>query len=149
MCLYDAVAILRCFLLPGRARPARAPVRAAFSAHATLMYCQRVSEHPRNVYRLALRAVSNLVATAGAVRNQQRIGFARARGRQQIEFSHPHGHVVMFRVIAERACHPAAAGFDEFNFKLWNHLQDLLNGPHDAECFLMAVAMQQSAPSAQ
>ena len=69
-------------------------------------------QHARDVHRLALRAVLDLVAAAGAVGDDQRVGRGLAHRGQQVRFAHLHRHLVVLGLVAEAARHAAAGRFD-------------------------------------
>ncbi len=65
-----------------------------------------------DVHGLALRPALDLMATGRAVGHQYSIGIGVTRGRQQRQFSHRQRHIRRLGLIAERARHTTATGFD-------------------------------------
>jgi hypothetical protein len=82
----------------------------------------------------------------GAVRNDDRIGCGTTYRGKQGELGHLERHVDGVGAVAEAPGHAAAARLDGFNGELRHQLERRLDRRHDREGFLVAMAMQQSAP---
>src|SRR5581483_7138474 len=106
---------------------------------------ERGAQHARDMQRVAAGAVADLLTAADAVGDDERIARG-THGGQHTELAHFHRYVVVLGVEAERAGHAAAAGFDRPDVELWNQAQGLLHRAHEAECFLMAMTVQERAP---
>ena len=90
---------------PKRPSSSRARIDHVIAApRATAALRQQSLEQARDVDRLALRAVGDLVAAAGAVGDDDRVGLL-AHGRQQARFGHLHRDVVVARPRS-RSCRP-------------------------------------------
>ncbi|MEY4258303.1 MAG: hypothetical protein RJA56_1204, partial [Pseudomonadota bacterium] len=70
---------------------------------------QVTGQQLRHVYRLALSAIPDLVATAGAIGHDNGVRSS-AHGRQQAELGHLHGHRMVLCLVAKAAGHAAATG---------------------------------------
>src|SRR5450830_1677607 len=92
---------------------------------------------------LACNAVTYLMTATGAVGDKYGIHASGAYLRQQREFCHLHGGVVMLGLHAKGASHAATTGLNEFNLQLRHQPEYLAHGLHRAEGFLVAMAMYQ------
>ena len=95
------------------------------------------------MHRLALRAIPNLVAAAGAVGDDDGV-WVGAHGRQQREFGHLHRHLKMAGLVAKAAGHAATARLDQLRLGAGNQLEHLHQGRNRCKGFLMAMAVDQN-----
>ena len=93
--------------------------------------------------RFASRAIADLLATAGAVGDQQRRRIGRAHRRQQRELGHRHRDLEMFGLVAEGAGHAAAARLDGLDLEVGDARQQRRYGREGAVRLLVAVAVDQ------
>src|SRR5258706_5651728 len=124
-----------------RARAAAAPSRIIRRARLG----EGAGQHPRDVNGLSRRAIGDLMATAGAVGDEERV---LARGPdlgKQSELSHSHRDRVVPGLVAEAAGHAAAGGLDRLDLELRSERQRPLHSGHRAESLLVAVAVQERA----
>src|SRR3712207_6537931 len=94
---------------------------------------QRGLKHACDVYRIARCAITNLMAAARAVRNDQRICRRIANARQQRELTHCDRHIVVPCFVPEASRHAAAARHDGLDSELRYEVQDLLDIAHLTE----------------
>ena len=91
---------------------------------------------------LARCTMRNLMTATGAIGHDDGIGIFAYR-RQQAQFRHLHGDVVVIGVIAKAAGHAAAGAFDQFGLCARDQPQHLQDRRHRAEGLLVAMAMEQ------
>ena len=75
-------------------------------------------QHVGQVKRAAARRLRDLLATAEAVGDQQRVAGCSAHGGQQHALAHRHGDVVVARLEAEAAGHAAATAVRDLDVQL-------------------------------
>src|SRR3954470_9256293 len=84
-------------------------------------------EDARRVWRLASRAVGDLMPARGAVSHDERLSARFAHGREQRQLAHHHRDPVGIGAIAKGAGHAAATRFDRLHLKAGNEPQRLLD----------------------
>src|SRR6478609_5653906 len=94
------------------------------------------------MHGLAAGAVMNLVATAGAVGDDEIVRTGLAYRREQRQFAHGERDVDGRGAIAEGAGHAAAARLDRPDLEPGHRPQGLLDRAHRVEGLLVAMAVQ-------
>jgi hypothetical protein len=104
---------------------------------------ERSFQYARDVQRVASGAVPDLVAATEAVGNNERRWRRGAHCGQQREFAHRHRHVVVARLVTERAGHAAAARFDDARAQSGNPPQHLCDRLDRGEGLLVAMSVHE------
>src|SRR5260221_2779267 len=120
-----------------RARAAAAPSRIIRRARLG----EGAGHDPRDVNGLSRRAIGDLMATAGAVGDEERVLARGADLGKQCELGHFHRDRVLPGLVAEAAGHAAAGGLDRLDLQLRNQGQRPLHTGHRAESLLVARAV--------
>ncbi len=90
--------------------------------------------------------VGDLVAAACAVGDEPFVVAEFADGGEEFEFGDAAGDLRVFRLVAERAGHPAAAGGDGLDLEVGDRAEDVQRRAVRAERLLVAVAVDADAP---
>ena len=93
------------------------------------------------MHRRFSASVMNLLAAACPAGNDAMVLIQGPDLRKQTQFCHFHRNFIVFTFIAEGACHPAAAGRNQFNFQSRDGLQDSQGAACGICGFLVAMSM--------
>ena len=86
-------------------------------------------------------AMLNLLAAACPAGNDAMVLIQGPDLWKQTQFRHFHRNFIVFTFIAEGACHPAAAGRNQFNFQSRDGLQDSQGAACGIRGFLVSMSM--------
>src|SRR6516162_2258024 len=103
--------------------------------------CRGVVEDADEVACLTRRGIGDLVAAAGAVGDDQRLGRCGSHFRQDVELTDLQRHLVMLGFVAEGSRHTAAGRLEGLDSEAWDQLQCLHRGAGCRKGFLVTMPM--------